>query len=220
MMNISFMTGTRADYSKIKPLIEYFLTKDFLTVYIFVTGMHLQKKYGHTVDIIEADFASRCRIIKDKKQKYADSAERTAHVMQNFNMHLTADNIDYVFVHGDRPDALAAALAASFHNIPVCHIEAGDLSGSIDEALRHAVSKLAHTFLVTDKAAEKILIRLGEDHKNIHIIGNPSLANEPTLCPTGFKIPFNEYAILIYHPVTTLTKQYISQEIHDIMQKL
>ena len=182
--------------------------------------MHLQKKYGETIKIIVRDFGSSCVIFKDKKKKYADTTERTANLMKSYDQHLIKDKINYVFVHGDRPDALAAALAASFNNIPICHIEAGDLSGSIDEALRHAISKLSHDFFVTDKVARKVLIRLGENKDNIHIIGNSSLANCPPSDTHGFKIPYDEYAILIYHPVTTLTKKDVAKEVRHIMEEL
>jgi hypothetical protein len=73
-----------------------------------------------------------------------------AHIIRTFDKYLKKENIDFVFVHGDRPEVLAAASCAVFNNIPICHIEAGDISGSVDELIRHATSKLSHQFLVAD----------------------------------------------------------------------
>ncbi|EOH2122877.1 UDP-N-acetylglucosamine 2-epimerase, partial [Campylobacter jejuni] len=80
---------------------------------------------------------------------------------------------DLIVVHGDRVEPLAAAIVGSLNNILVAHIEGGELSGTIDESLRHAISKLAHIHLVNDEIAKKRLIQMGEDEKSIFIIGSP-----------------------------------------------
>ncbi|EOJ1152359.1 UDP-N-acetylglucosamine 2-epimerase, partial [Campylobacter jejuni] len=82
---------------------------------------------------------------------------------------------DLIVVHGDRVEPLAAAIVGSLNNILVAHIEGGELSGTIDESLRHAISKLAHIHLVNDEIAKKRLIQMGEDEKSIFIIGSPDL---------------------------------------------
>lgn len=219
MLNVSFITGTRADYGKIKPIIEYFLSKNCFNIYIFVCGMHLQKKYGYTIKFVEKDFKKNCHIVKNKQDNCEDTTATTSVILKNYGKHLSNDNIDFVFVHGDRPDTLAAAMASSFHNIPVCHIEAGELSGSIDEALRHAVSKFSHKFLVSDNQAKKILCHLGENPKDVHVIGDTSLANN-LIANRRRSFLFFEYAILMYHPVTTLNPEYIHQDIQEIMSQL
>lgn len=219
MLNVSFITGTRADYGKIRPIIEYLLNKNCFNIYIFVCGMHLQKKYGYTIKFIEKDFDKSCNIIRNQQNNYEDTTSRTSIILKNYGKHLSDNNIDFVFVHGDRPDALAAAIASSFHNIPICHIEAGDLSGSIDESLRHAISKLSHKFFVSDNQAKKILYRLGENPNDIYVIGDTSLAND---LPNNkyWRFPFSKYAILMYHPITTAAPEHIRHEIKEIMKQL
>jgi len=224
-MKISFLSGTRADYSKIKPYIEYLLqkNKDKTEIYIFATCMHMLKKYGNTYLEIQKDFSKDCHIVLDKSFVESNTSCEFAHIMQKYNDHLRKDSIDFVFVHGDRPEALAGAITTRLNNIPLCQIEAGDLSGSIDDSIRHAITKLAHRLLVTDKSAKNVLLAQGENKKNIFIVGNSSLANKIT--PENhirekYNIPFDKYAILIYHPVTTTAPNIIKAEIKGLMKCL
>ncbi|MBA7580930.1 UDP-N-acetylglucosamine 2-epimerase [subsurface metagenome] len=115
-----------------------------------------------------------------------------------------------IVVHGDRIEALAGAIVGSLNNILVSHIEGGEISGTIDETMRHAVTKLSHIHFVANTIAKKRLIQLGENKNYIFIIGSPDidimLSNRlPTLdfAKKRYDINFNSYALFIYHPVTT-----------------
>ncbi len=223
MRRVSFISGTRADYGKIKPYVDYFLSRRMAEVYIFVTGMHFHPDYGQTYREIEKDFQGRCRLIYDKAfPAHETTVGEMAHVMKAYETHLKQDEIDFAFVHGDRSEAFAAAVAAAFQNVGICHLEAGDLSGSIDESLRHAISKFSHRFFVADEQARTVLIQLGEDPKSIFITGNSSLAQEQcsgnnVLRQRGVS---GEYAVLIYHPVTTSSAEKIRSEIAGVMERL
>ena len=222
-MRISFLSGTRADYSKIKPYIEYLKTKKNAEIYLFVTAMHVLPKYGNTYQEIQKDFGKKCHVILDKTFSESNTSQEFAHIISAYDKHLRNHKIDFVFVHGDRPEALAGAITCRLNNIPLCQIEAGDQSGSIDDSIRHAITKLAHRFLVSDKMAENILLKLSEDKKNIFVTGNSSLANKFKIDhfkPSDYNIPFTEYAILIYHPVTTVQARFIQKEIRTLMKCL
>lgn len=221
MKHVSFLSGTRADYGKIKPYIAYLSRQKEIKVHIFMTGMQTQEKYGNAYHEIVQEFGKTCHLIKDKVNDNQDTAEQNAHILSAYDKHLNTDKIDFVFVHGDRPEMLSAAMAAVLNNIPVCHIEAGDFSGSIDESLRHAISKLSHRFFVADEQAKLTLMQMGECEKDIYILGNPSLANEikkPSRMP--IKLPSDTYGILIYHPTTTMPANKIQAEISGIMKAL
>ncbi len=223
MINISFVSGTRADYGKIKPYIDFLTTQPDKKVSVFVTGMNMLKKHGMTYQFIQKDLGKKCPIYLDKGFKSQNTALETAHIIQSFDAYLKKEKIDFVFVHGDRPEVLATTTASVFNNIPVCHIEAGDLSGSVDESIRHATSKLSHQFLVADENAKEILLKMGEDEHTIHITGNSSLAFQPTPLSPQEQAQidsFKNYAILIYHPVTTVAPTFIQKEISDIMTTL
>ena len=223
MTNISFISGTRADYGKIKPYIDFLCNQENKKVFVFTTGMNMLKKYGSTYKFIKSDLKKKCIIRVDKKFKRSSTALETAHILKTYDKHLKKDKIDFVFVHGDRPEVLAAAQAAVFNNIPVCHIEAGDFSGSVDELIRHATSKLSHRFLVADEMAKQTLLQMGEKEDSIFITGNSSLAfkiEDPTKKELSLLNSYKNYGVLIYHPVTTLDKKILKEEIDSLMSAL
>ena len=115
-----------------------------------------------------------------------------------------------IVVHGDRTEALAGALVGSLNNILVAHIEGGEISGSIDELIRHAVSKLSHFHFVAHEEAKRRLLQMGEREETIFVIGSPDIdiMNSPDLpewheVKKRYSVPFDDFALLAFHPVTT-----------------
>jgi UDP-N-acetylglucosamine 2-epimerase (hydrolysing) len=115
-----------------------------------------------------------------------------------------------IVVHGDRAEALAGAISGALNNFLVAHIEGGEVSGTIDESIRHAVSKLAHIHFVANEDAKARLLRMGEEEKNIYVIGSPDIdlmlsENLPALSEVkkSYDILFDKYSLFIFHPVTT-----------------
>ena len=227
---ILFITGTRADYAKIRPIFKYFYDNTSFDINIYITGMHLMSELGNTVQYIENDikkYFSSIKIYKCKEKIcYQNSMIKNfAYMCIDFEKIIKANFFDMIFVHGDRLEALASTIVASVNNVPACHIEAGEVSGNIDESIRHSITKFSHKFLVNDKIAYNRVVQLGEDKENIYILGPTSIQNE-----TDFKIENNickkydiipkEYAVLIYHPVTTLKKNDNKENILKIMKQL
>ncbi|MFP3701126.1 UDP-N-acetylglucosamine 2-epimerase, partial [Burkholderia sp. SIMBA_013] len=85
------------------------------------------------------------------------------------------NNPDVIVVHGDRVEAMAGAIVGSLNNILVAHIEGGEVSGTIDELIRHSISKMAHTHFVSNSEAQERLVQLGEAKSSIFTIGSPDL---------------------------------------------
>ena len=172
---IVFITGTRADYGKIKSLIDELEYDPNYEVYIFVTGMHLQKKYGYTYEeIASKNYSNLYTFINTKNESSMDIT--LASTIDGFSNYIkNVVNPDLIIVHGDRLESLACAIVGSFNNILVAHIEGGELSGTIDESIRHSISKLSHVHFVTSDKAKKRLLQLGENSKNIHVIGSPDI---------------------------------------------
>jgi UDP-N-acetylglucosamine 2-epimerase (hydrolysing) len=115
-----------------------------------------------------------------------------------------------IIVHGDRVEALAGAIVGALNNILVAHIEGGELSGTVDELIRHAVSKLAHLHFVSNDEAKKRLIQMGEIDDSVFVIGSPDIDvllsdTLPSLeqVKQRYEINFEEYGVFTYHPVTT-----------------
>ena len=206
---IIFLTGTRADYGKIKPLLKILKGDPNYEVKIVVTGMHLLAKYGSTVFEIEKDALAEIILLPNQinEQAMEISLSKT---IEALSMFFDQNRCDLFVIHGDRVEALAGAVVGSIRNIPVAHIEGGEVSGTIDGMLRHSISKLSHIHFVANQSAEERLIQLGELKQNIYVIGSPDIdamldTNMPefTEVQRKYTIPFEKYGILIFHPVTT-----------------
>ena len=205
---IVFLTGTRADFGKLKSLITILEKQTEFNVHIFVTGMHLLPEYGYTVnEIVNSKFSNITKFDNSADGKMEMSLSKT---IEGFSNYLSDLKPDLVVVHGDRLEALAGAIVSSINNTLVAHIEGGEISGTIDESIRHAISKFSHIHFTSDEESKQRLIKLGENPKNINVIGSPDLdlMNEENMEPINkvkeyYEISFNNYGIVLFHPVTT-----------------
>ncbi|MFI3272573.1 MAG: UDP-N-acetylglucosamine 2-epimerase [Pseudomonadota bacterium] len=214
---ITFLTGTRADYGKIKSILQTLSSDTHFITSIFVTGMHLEEKFGSTYnEIIKDNFL---HIFLDKTEKQSTSMNgRLGSLIVRFDQFVKENHSDMIVVHGDRLEALAGAIVGAFNNILVAHIEGGEITGTIDESIKHAISKFAHLHFVANEEAKTRLIQLGEIQENIHIIGSPDIdiMLSPSLPPLQtvlqhYDIPFKTYALVLYHPVVTELEKIKSQ---------
>lgn len=209
MKKIVFLTGTRADFGKLKSLIKITQNAENYDVHIFATGMHMNSKYGATVnEIKKSGFQNIYSFINHDTVEHMDRT--LAKTIDGFSHYIAEIKPDMIVVHGDRVEAMAGALVGSLNNILVTHIEGGEISGTIDELIRHAVSKMSHIHLVANEEAKKRLLQLGENRDSIHVIGSPDLdlmnpKHLPELIEAKhyYEIDFTEYAIAMFHPVTT-----------------
>ncbi len=206
---IVFLTGTRADFGKLKSLIKISQNSDNYDVHIFATGMHMNAKYGSTVDEIEkSGFKNIYKFINHDTIEHMDRT--LAKTVEGFSDYIAQIEPDLIVVHGDRVEAMAGAIVGSLNNILVTHIEGGEISGTIDELIRHSVSKLSHIHLVSNQEAKKRLVQLGELESSIFVIGSPDLDfMNPKYLPSlkeakeYYDLEFDSYAIAAFHPVTT-----------------
>lgn len=179
-----FLTGTRADFGKLKSLIKVTQQSDVFDVHIFVTGMHLDEKYGYTVnEVYKSGFKNIHKFVNHKGVTSMD--ETLAKTIQGFSKFVKKQKPDLIIVHGDRVEALAGAIVGSLNNFLVAHIEGGEVSGTIDELIRHSVSKLSHVHLVSNPKAKKRLVQMGELKSSVYVIGSPDLdLMNPEFLPT------------------------------------
>ena len=209
MKKILFLTGTRADFGKIKSLIQILDKSSEFAVFIAVTGMHLQKEYGYTIIEIE-----RCGF--KNIHSFSNHTDETtmdltlAKTIEGLSAHVKNRRPDMIVVHGDRVETLAGAIVGSLNNILVAHIEGGEVSGTVDELIRHSVSKLSHIHFVSNEAAGKRLLQMGEIQKSVFVIGSPDIDimfsdNLPDFdtAKKYYNIKFQDFAIAMFHPVTT-----------------
>ncbi len=212
---IIFVTGTRADWGKLKSLIIE--TSKSFEVFIFITGMHNDPKYGNTyLDVQRIENVNFHRFLNNTDESTMDLT--VSKTIDGFSNYVDIVNPDLIVVHGDRPEPLACSIVGSFKNILVAHVEGGEISGTIDELIRHSVSKLSHIHFVSNNKAKDRLIQMGENKNSIFIIGSPDIdlmysKNLPSIkeAKSKYDIKFNEYAICLFHPVTTEIKYTVSQ---------
>lgn len=215
MKKIVFLSGTRADWGKIKALVQRVKESKAFEYKIFACGMHLLELYGKTFIEIYKDGFDEVFLAKPyKHQEKMDLA--LSECIKQFSGFIKEYQPDLIVVHGDRLEALCGAIVGAFNNILVAHIEGGEVSGTIDESIRHSISKLSHLHFVANEEAKRRLLQLGEREEDIFVIGSPDIdlmfGDLPSMQEVEnhyYQIkPFNgDYAILLYHPVTTEIKE-------------
>lgn len=213
MKKIIFLTGTRADFGKIKSLIQTLEKQDNFEVFVFVTGMHLQEVYGYT--LIEIERCNFKNVFTFENHTHETTMDLTlAKTIEGLSSYCKTIQPDMIVVHGDRVETLAGAIVGSLNNILVAHIEGGEISGTVDELIRHSVSKLSHIHFVSNELAAKRLVQMGEIKESVFTIGSPDIDimfsdQLPNLkiVREYYKVDFEEYAIVMFHPVTTEIKE-------------
>ncbi len=206
---IVILSGTRADFGKLKSIILATQENKNLDLSIFVTGMHLNPDYGYTVNEI---YNSKIRNVYEFNN-FSVSKKMDiilSETIKGFSDFINKEDPDLIVVHGDRTEALAGALVGCYNNILVAHFEGGEVSGALDDSLRHAISKLSNIHFVTDQKSKKRLTQLGEQPNFIFVIGSPDIdlmksknLEDIDTVKSYYEINFNEYAVAIFHPVTT-----------------
>src|SRR3989338_5380809 len=210
-----FLSGTRADYGKLKPILKLIAADSKLDLYLFITGMHMLTKYGST--FLEVFYDGYEKVYTCVNQNHSDTMDVVlAKTISGFSDFVKEIKPDLIVVHGDRVEALAGATVGSLNNILVAHIEGGEVSGTVDELMRHATSKLSHLHFVSNEQARNRLLHMGERAESIFVIGSPEIdvmaSNDlPSFEDVALKYNIHfardNYGIAIFHPVTTEIEQ-------------
>jgi UDP-N-acetylglucosamine 2-epimerase (hydrolysing) len=203
-----FVTGTRADFGKLEPL-AYAAQEAGFEVSFFITGMHMMKRYGETR--LEVKRFAGAEFFEFVNQREGDALDFIlSKTILGFSDFVHEHRPDLVIIHGDRVEALAASIVCAMRYIPSAHIEGGEVSGTIDESIRHCNTKLCATHFVSSEGARQRVLALGEAPDRVYNIGSPELDTHAR--PSGvtieevkarYAIPFDDYGIVIFHPVTS-----------------
>jgi len=175
---VALITSTRAEYGLFKPLIARLISDADIDLKVVVTGSHLLAKHGLTVSEIEKDRVS----IDEKIDIYADEEQSTSNVMANalrlFSSYFHSKRPDAVIVLGDRYEILAVSIAAYNERIPICHIHGGETTeGAVDEAYRHAITKMSYLHFTSTEIYRKRVIQLGEAPDRVFNVGALGVEN-------------------------------------------
>jgi len=228
---ICIVTGTRAEYGLLKPLIFRILETDGLALRLVVTGMHLCSDFGNTWKEIEND-----GLVIDEKlemQLSSDSndgtAKSTALAMMSFADYFSRKRPDILIVLGDRFEMLASAVAAAFVNIPIAHIYGGDTTeGANDEFIRHSITKMSYLHFASNEQSRNRIIQLGEAPERVYNTGalsvenilNTSMLSKKDLEEKiGFSLG-KSYGIVTFHPTTLDVDSRAEIEVKNLLTAL
>lgn len=227
---IAVVIVDRANYGRLKPVMKSISEHNTLEMQVICAGTTVLERYGRAVDIIRRDgFEIDAEIYHELHgSNPITMAKCVGFSMIEFASEFQRLQPDIVLVIGDRYEALAAAMAASYMNICIAHIQGGEVSGSIDESARHCLTKLAHYHFPSTQRAAEYIVRMGEMPATVFHAGCPSgdLAlsldtklPDDFLNQTGVGAPINAnqpYLLVVFHPVTT----HYGQEAHETEQLL
>lgn len=208
---ILYLSGTRADFGLMEATLRRIAATPGLQLELAVTGTHLSPQHGHTVDEVRATgLPVAVEIPVDVLTRTgASMALAIADVMRGLTPHLERTRPDALLLLGDRGEMLAGAIAALHVGVPVVHLHGGERSGTVDEPVRHAISKLASYHFVATEGARERLLRMGEDAARIHVTGAPGLdglqqaasaTREQCLAMLGLPAG-SEFVLALFHPV-------------------
>lgn len=228
MKKILYVTGTRADYGLMRSVLKNIDEHPNLELEIVATGMHIMKEFGNTVDEIKKD-GFKTHIIEatydeDTKESMVNFIGKT---IQLFTKIFLKINPDIILVLGDRGEMLAGTIVGAYLTIPVAHVHGGEVTSTIDESTRHAITKFSHIhFPATKKGAERI-IRMGEDPSRVFIVGAPGL---DAILKDDFAIPkelskkykfdiLKPIILVVQHPVTN-EYELAAKQMHETLEAI
>lgn len=225
---ICVVVTARPSYSRIRTALMAIQSDPGLELQLVAAASTLLDRYGNAVRYMEQDgfeIASRVHMVVEG-ENLVTMAKTTGLGLIELATAFDNLNPDVVVTIADRYETIATAIAASYMNIPLAHIQGGEITGTIDEKVRHAVTKLADIHLVSTKKAAENVIRMGEDPSSVYITGcpsidiaasvleNPSIDFDPFAKYKGVGEVFDlrsEYLVVMQHPVTTEHERARSQ---------
>jgi GDP/UDP-N,N'-diacetylbacillosamine 2-epimerase (hydrolysing) len=227
---ISILTATRAEYGLLKPIIKKLIEIQYFDIRIVVTGMHLSKEYGLTYQEIEQDgflIDRKIEILQDTDSSAAISKSMGL-AMIGFGEYFEELHPDLLIVLGDRYETLAVCCAAMNARIPIAHLYGGETTeGAVDEAIRHAITKMSYLHFTSTEEYRKRVIQLGEAPDRVYQVGaigieniyNTKLLSKKELEQSIQFILDKPYAVITFHPVT-LEENYVKEQFEELLEAL
>lgn len=208
------ITGTRADYPRVKSVLKEIDMRKNLILQLVVTGSHLLEEYGYSIqEIIDDGFKidKKVPMFTDDYNSPVGMAKASAKCTDGIAKALEDLKPDLVLLTVDRVETLAATVAVILMNFPIAHIQGGEVTGTIDESIRHAVTKMSHIHFPATKDAAERIVRMGEDPNMVFQVGCPYIdiissiekkSKEELALEYGFSAS-KPLVIFTQHPVTT-----------------
>ncbi len=230
MRDICVVTGTRAEYHILYPLIEKLQNSDKYNLRLAVTGSHLHSFYGETYRDIESDgIAIDVKIpILSEQDTISDINHAISRAIDGFDRYFSEKRPDLMILLGDRYELMAAAIVAMNHRIPIGHICGGETTeGAVDECIRHSITKMASIHFPCCEPYRNRIIQMGEDPRRVFDVGDLGVENtlrtermtrEKLSESLGFDLS-GQFGVLTFHPVT-LEEDTAEEEFREILDAL
>jgi len=221
---ILIVTERRADYSKFRPILKEIKKSQNLKYYLIVTGSHLLKEHGTTIKEIEKDgFKITSTFPMYKKNKSDTGAEMVrafGRAVINLSSIIEKIKPDVILSGFDIGANFAAAVIGAHMNIVVAHVEGGEVTGTIDESIRHATTKFAHLHFTSNLQATNRLIKMGEDPRYVFTVGNPSLDGIIEIKNISNEKLAKKYSLDFRKPFIIVLQHTVTSEIDKITQHM
>lgn len=217
---ICVVTGNRADYYLLKPLLKRLQATNKIILSLIVTGAHLCANYGYTYrDIEQDDIAINKKIeILLNSDSFIGTSKSMSLAIISFSEYFSEENIDMVVLLGDRFEIFSAAISANLAKIPIAHIYGGESTiGSSDEGFRHSITKLSYIHFTATEIYRNRVIQLGEQPNRVFNVGSLGIENIKTLnllskkeLQSKLNFDLNSpYALITFHPETLEGDSYV-----------
>jgi UDP-hydrolysing UDP-N-acetyl-D-glucosamine 2-epimerase len=211
LRSIAFVTGTRAEFGLMRPALEAIRAHPRLQLQLIVTGMHLDRSRGYSLEAIRRAGWGVDRVVawdSERSTTPSGTARATGEAIAGLVRAFDELGSEIVLVVGDRVEAFAAAAAGHIAGRVVAHVHGGDrAAGQVDDSLRHAITKLAHVHFPATAASAARLIRLGEDRRRVHRVGAPGIdgirqeaADARQIREAVGWLTRRRFALLVLHP--------------------
>jgi len=219
---ILYLTGTRADYGLFYQALRRIQEHPDLELALIVTAMHLAPEFGDTVRLVEADgFPVAARVETLLAGDGGGSMARAVGLgILGLTQALETSRPDVLLLLGDRGEMLAGAIAAAHLNIAIAHVHGGEVSGAIDESVRHAITKFAHVHFASTQQNAGRIVKMGEDPERVHIVGAPGLDYLRLVDPLTQAEIEADLDLDLAQPVLLLTQHPVTTEVEASAEQM
>lgn len=219
---IFFLNGKKGGFDAMLPLLRLIKKKNEFHLKVILTDQHLNQKFGNTYLDCQKEIGKKNTILINISKKKDNSLSRSKSMsvlLSKISENFEKFKPDLLMIYGDRMESLIAALSATNFDIPICHFQGGDISGNLDEKIRHSITKLSNLHLTSNYQSYKRILKMGENKKNSFSIGDSHIDSIKLINLNKKKIDYikqkynlkKSYAIFMLHPdgiSKTLNKKY------------
>ena len=210
--HIAVLTGKRGGYGAMKPMLKLIDADPALKLSLIVTDQHTNPNFGATMAEVEKDFEIVAAVDMEQRDGGGQARAQAIGVCLTKMAQVLKDlRPDILLLYGDRGEVIGTAIAALHLGIPIAHLQGGDISGNIDELIRHAVTKLSHLHFASNLESATRILKLGEEPWRVYVVGDNHIdqivardyTDEETLRQRYAIAPLEKPIIVLQHPETT-----------------